>query len=215
MKILNEVFDKIYCVTVHHFFDRHELVKLQLRGVDFQWVFSPPAKLLSPSPHVTLTEQSLIIGHMACLWDAKLKEYDKILIWEDDNKLVVTENEMRKFFDALPEVWDCLYLANAKWNDGIHPVRTTPVSPLINKVFWATGSGLNAVRRHSYDQLLSKMAEFKTPVDYSYYDIFAAGKSYSPAKKYFSDPISMPNEHYLDQVKNLAGYIPSRINHRN
>jgi len=211
--ILNRFFDKIYCVTVHNFYDRHELVKKQLMGIDFDWIFSPPPQYLMPSDKITPSEMSLIIGHINCIWNAKINGYKKIAIWEDDGVLVANENEIQLFFDNIPNNWDCLAMANATWANDVYGFRKEPVSEYVNRVRWGNGSGFNAIREHIYDDFITIATQFIEPIDFSYYKIFGRENTYSPSKKYFSDPISMPNEHVLDRVPNHERFLSSRIIH--
>lgn len=214
--MLNEYFDQIYCVTVHDFYDRHELVKTQLNGVKFKWVFAPPAKYLTPTPPLTTTETSLVLGHLNCVWDAKINGYKRIAIWEDDGVLIASQQDMGRFFAYLPTDWEGLYMANASWNEGVWHVYTTPLSEWVDRVTWGTGSGFNALQSHVYDIFIEEAMRFAEPVDYTYYKIFSRGNSYSPAKGFFSDPISVPNENALDKIKipiDLSRYLPSRIRH--
>ena len=213
MNILNEFFDRIYCVTVHDFVDRHELVKTQLKGIHFEWIFSPPAQYIMPGANLSSTEISLIIGHLTCIWNARANGYHKIAIWEDDGVIVSSEKDMKVFFDNLPPNWDCLYMGNASWNEGIEPVRTSPVSEYVNRVAWGTGSGFNAIQQHAYDTLIKTAMAWAEPIDFNYYTVFGRGNSYAPSKGYFSDPISMPNEHCLHRVTSTERFIPSRIVH--
>ena len=150
---------------------------------------------------------------MQCLWNAKLHGYQKIAIWEDDGTLIATETDIKRFFDELPSDWDCLYMANASWNDGIWKVHTTPYSEYVSKVSWATGSGFNAVQKHVYDDLLHLFSLMDTSADFNYYKVFGRGNSYCPSKGFFSDPISAPNEKMLEKVLSPKQYSPSKIIH--
>lgn len=218
MHILNKYFDKIYCVTVHNFYDRHTLVKNQLSGISFEWMLSPPAQNLCSSLPLSLSETSLILGHVSCIWNAKLNGYKKIAIWEDDGTLIATEEEMKGFFEELPINWDFLYMANASWNNGIWDNWdnwSSPYSENVRKLKWGTGSGFNAIQHHVYDEFIKQAMRLKDPIDFSYYNMFNRGNSYRPSKKFFSDPISMPNEHCLSRVSDKTRFIPSYITHRN
>lgn len=211
--VLNNFFDKVYCVTVYDYFERHELVKQQLKNIDFQWSVSPPSQYLISNSHLNVSEISLLIGHVNCLVDAKLKGYDKIAIWEDDGMLTATDDQMALFFDDLTEMWDCLYMANAKWNDGLFSVKTEPYKEYSNRVFWGTGSGFNAIQSHVYDDMINFIMEMKRPLDRNYYKMFERGNSYSPNNMFFCNPISMPNERYLSKIPTLDGFISSKITH--
>ena len=99
--ILNQYFERIYCITVHTFTDRHEQVREQLKGIDFEWIFSPLPEWLSVSPDLSPSEKSLTIGMFNAIQNAKFHKFNRILIWEDDGVLVATEEEIKKFLDGI------------------------------------------------------------------------------------------------------------------
>lgn len=217
MNILNKFFDRIYCITVYDFYDRHEHVKKQLQEVEFDWIFSPPSQFISP-PHPPLgpTEISLMLGHMTCVWDAKMKGYEKIAIWEDDGMLIASEDEMQLFFDNVPLDWECLYMGNASWNDEFSHLNRRPISEYVDLILWGTGSSFNAIRSSMYDLFIEEMMKFTDPVDFTFYKLFERLRSYSPVKGFFSDPISYPNEHALEKITrslDVTKYFPAKIIH--
>jgi len=212
--VLNEYFDKIYCVTVADFHDRHQLVREQLRGIDFEWVFSPPARYVTPLNKLSPSEVSLVLGTVSCIDNAKINGYERIAIWEDDGVIAATEEQMRSFFKELPEGWDCLYMGNASWTSVMKWLRTTPLSPHVNRVEWGTGSSFNAIQARAFDWVKDISLRFDCPLDFSYYQVFAKGNSYAPAKGFFSDPVSSIDPRpYNPKPPEGKVFLPSRIVH--
>jgi len=211
--ILNYYFDHIYCVTVYNFYDRHELAKKQLCGIEFEWILSPPANTLIPTEKLTQSELSVMLGHLSCIWNARLHGYKKVVIWEDDGIFTASEDEMEQFLNAVPQGWDCLYMGDASWDNSIWKMTINPVSEYVNKILWGNGCCFNAIQSHVYDELINQAITFSGPIDYKYNTIFSRGNSYCPSKKYFSDPISMPPEKIAHLVINKERLIPSHISH--
>lgn len=209
--ILNEYFDHVYCVTGHDFYDRHELAKRQLDGVEFEWIVSPPSRYIQATDTLTSTEISVLIGHLSCVWNAKLHGYTRIVIWEDDGEFTATQDEIRTFLYAVPQEWDCLYMANASWN--IWPINIVPHSDGVNRIIWGNGCSFNGIQSHVYDEMIKQTMMLKEPVDFNYNRIYNRGNSYSPSKKFFCDPVSEPTESARGKALKQEKHIPSRITH--
>ncbi len=211
--ILNSYFDCVYCTTVYSFHERHELVKKQLANIDFRWILSPPPQIIQFNENLTSSEISTLIGEMTCIWDAKLNGFRRIAIWQDDGILDATEDEMKQFFDAVPENWDCLYMGNADWTDNIWPPVLVSYSSGINKVICGNGNAFTGIQSHVYDELIETNLKLDRAVDLKYHQVFNRGNSYGPSKRYFSHTISMPGPKIRHLVPNLEKYIPSHISH--
>jgi hypothetical protein len=211
--VLNEYFDRIYCVTVHSFHDRHELSKKQLGGIDFEWIVSPPPEVFHPKPPISLSEISCIMGQMLCLWNAKLHGYKRVAIWADDGVMTATEEEIRTFLYSVPQNWDCLYMGNADWTDTFWKPILVPHTEGINKVLNANGNAFMGVQSHVFDALIRMGMQMDRAVDFKYANILGRGNSYGPSKRYFCETISIPHEKVRHLVPNLDKYIPSHISH--
>lgn len=213
--ILNQYFDKIYCLTGHDFYDRHEHAKKHLNGIDFQWVVSFPSVRIAPSPPITETEISTLYGHLFCIWNAKLHGYKKIAIFEDDVVFNVTEEEMKPFFAEVPDNWDFLHMSNPSHAVGIWDWQewATPYSEHANKIIWGNGSSFIGIQSHMFDKVIEWSEKCSEPVDFGYFRLFKKGQNtYSPSPKFFCDTISTPHESIRDRFP-TEGFLPSRIKH--
>lgn len=213
--VLNQYFDRIYCITVHTFAERHKQVETQLRGIDFQWVFSPLTEWLVPSPQITLSEKSITIGDIAAIQDAKLHRFKRIAIWEDDGILTGGEQEMQTFFDELPANWDCLYMGNSMWSDKIWPIVREPVSENVYRITRGNGSPFTGIQAHVYGRLLNALYRFDQPADFKFNTLFCNRKNTFAPKNFFCFPNSMPDGRYRNRFtdEEWASHIPSYIIH--
>lgn len=213
--ILNQYFDKIYCITVHNFTDRHEFITTNWKGIDFEWMLSLPPQFLHPIGDRNQEETSIILGHMACIWNAKIRGFKKIAVIEDDTKIIVTEEEMKKFFNEIPDNWDFLYMSNPSWTAGIWDswdTWTSPYSEYARKIRWGNSCSFNGIQSHMFEPLTNLLTEGKEPVDFSYFKLFGQGNNSFCPVNFFGDTFSTPHE----SVKNkfdLTKFIPSRISH--
>lgn len=214
MHILNQFFDRIYVITVHTFTERHEQTKKQLDGIDFEWILSPPSQSLAPRQKITTSEASAILGQASAICNARLHNYKRVAIWEDDGVLNATEDEMKQFFDAIPEKWDFLYMGNSDWADGIWKAKIRPYSAHVNQVLWGNGASFMGVNSHIYSEIIAALLRFGQAADFKYNNIATRGNTYGP-KKYFSVSNSVPHEkvrrHFTPEQ--LETYIPSYIVH--
>lgn len=214
MHILNQFFDRIYCVTVHSFTERHEQVRQQLKGIEFEWVLSPPSQSLALRQKITVSEASCVLGHAAAICNARLHNYNRVAIWEDDGILNATEDEIRQFFNEIPENWDFLYMGNSDWADSMWKARIHPYSDHVNRVLWGNGASFMGVNSHIYSELITALLRFGQAADFKYNNIATRGNTYGP-KKYFSVTNSIPHEkvRYLFSPEQLTSFGPSYISH--
>lgn len=213
--ILNQYFDKIYCITVHDFYDRHDFIRKHWVGIELEWMLSPPAQYLVPVGGRNQPETSIILGHASCVWNARMRGFKRIAVIEDDTKLIATEEEMKRFFDEVPEGWDFLYMSNPSWTAGIWDfwdTWTKSYSEHAKKITWGNSSSFNGIQSHMFDKLTELIVKGNEPVDFNYFHLFKAGdNSYCPAKGFFGDTFSEPHESVRGKLK--GDFIPSRLAH--
>ena len=139
-KYLNRFFDHIYLITLKRSTDRHKLIHEYLDGLDYEifWgvdgenldlnylqstnQYSEDLAKKKSSSNIPLTngEIGCALSHRNIYKDMLSKNYDKVLILEDD--LVAKENAastISKAFEELPDDWELLYLGYLEDADGI------------------------------------------------------------------------------------------------
>ena len=212
--VLNQYFDRIYCITVHTFTNRHQQVREQLKGIDFEWAFSPLPEWLSPSPAITPTEKSLTIGIFNAIQNAKFHKFNRILIWEDDGILSATEEEIGNFLGDIPKNWDALYMGGPPWAEKLWPFAHEEYSQHAYRVLHGNGNACLGIQSHVYVRLLNGLSKFNAPADFRLNTLFKRRNSYAP-KKFFSSPNSKPDIRYFNRftAEELAACGPSYIVH--
>ena len=135
---LNQYFDNIYVLTIPAVTDRHELIRKNLKGLDFNFYFGLDKNQVTREElirqqwycqdlysrhykHPSEMSQGMLccsIGHMMIYQDMLDKGYDRVLIFEDD---IVPDSRALETvagtFKELPEDWDLFYLGYSK-NEG-------------------------------------------------------------------------------------------------
>jgi glycosyl transferase, family 25 len=132
---LNQFFDHIYVITLQRAVERHENIRKNLDGLDYEFFYGADKKDFSVE---TLEQEGIYDkqkaielhrynkamngGQIGCAWSHKLvhqdmldKGYEKVLILEDD--VSVNPKGLQLFHDIireLPPNWELLYLDHAK-----------------------------------------------------------------------------------------------------
>lgn len=133
--ILNQYFDKIYVVTIPRATDRHELVRKQLNGVNFEFFYGADKQQFTLdeaiskgvySPERTRKENRyfpvLKHGEVACSWShVKLYQqiissgFQRVLIFEDDVVVIQQQiDKLESIINELPSDWELLYFGYNK-----------------------------------------------------------------------------------------------------
>lgn len=217
--ILNQYFDRIFVITCADFHDRHEHIRQQLKGIEFEWHISPPADKVIKFPKRTATETSLILGSYALFVKAKLHGYKKIVLMEDDIVLNASEDQMRPFLEEVTENWGYLYMGNPVWAMNVPEWSlwdkwTTRYSEHVNRIAWGNGGTFLGFQSHVYDETMETIMTGEEPNDFAYYRLFQKYKNaYCPSKGWFADTISEPHESVREKSANWGKFLPSRNNH--
>lgn len=217
--ILNRYFDKIFVTTCASFHDRHEHMREQLKGIDFEWNISPPSDRVSPFPKRTATETSLILGVCGTLKKAQLHGYKRIAFFEDDIVMKASEEEMESFFNELPENWEYLNMGNPAWalevpEWSLWDKWKKPYSKHVNKIVWGNSASFVGIQSHVYTETMERLMTGENPLDFELYYLFQKNKNaYCPSKGWFVDTISEPHESVRERLAKWGKFLPSRNNH--
>lgn len=128
---INAYFDHIYVLTIQRAFDRHQLIRKQLIGLNYSFFFGTDKQLTDAenliskkiydpvlaryfnryNKEMKIGEIACSLGHKAIYEDILQNQYKKVLILEDD--VVVNHSGLITFQyieKELPLDWDLLYL---------------------------------------------------------------------------------------------------------
>lgn len=187
--MFNLFFNKIYVITCKDFHERHDYIKKHFKknNIQFDFIISTDKNLFDQK-NITNSEKSLALSHLNCVVNAKLNNYQKILICEDDVNFIENINiEFEKFLKNLPQDWDFLQLGNAFWAS--HWLRRKYIKENLYQFEWGSGSHCIAIKNTIFDAMIKKFEILNNPADFMYYSLFSENKCYCP-ENFLADQLS-------------------------
>jgi len=178
---INNYFDKIYCVNLDRRKDKWDIANKKFNNLNIIVNrFSAydgnllDENLIKKYKNINKYEIGCMLSHYDIIKDAKLNNYKKILILEDD--VLFVENFHKNFstiISKLPENYKMLYLGATQHNwDKIE---------YINNFYYANntdGAFAYVLKSEIYDDILKTTEIDNKPIDYKLWDI---------QKKYYKD----------------------------
>lgn len=219
--ILNECFDKVFCITCSEDLNRQKkcIDQFDRHGIDFEFIISvDPIFLKKVTPQtgnvISPEELSLTISHMICMQKSKLYKFEKIVVFEDD--FLFNENweeRFRLFFRELPLDWDLLYLGQPEWTINIYDRVVEKISDNVTICKYGCASHFMAFKNTIFEDCINLMLGMTDSVDIYYHKIMTEKKCYSFTGKSFADALSMPHEKYHKIIPNFDQnrYIYSKL----
>lgn len=167
---INKYFDKIYCLNLDRRGDRWENVKLyfEKNQIEVQRFSAVDGGIHSKKDNIqNLSDRGIIENlnalaclksHLSIIKDAKLKEYEKILIFEDD--VILCDDFLKKIKLVEKLDWKLLYLGASQfdWTD----IQTNDFFYNCKKTL---GTFAYAINSSIYDELISLFEQDSKSVD--------------------------------------------------
>jgi len=175
MNVLNQFFDKIYCINLDHRTDRWENCENQFLTKNIKNVERvTPVNVQNDKPIGVnrLGEWSLIKTHIKIIEEAKKIKYKKILILEDDFEICdLHPNYTKKSFEErfldglthLPPDWDMLFLGNSTITQ-----NHTHIDGEIHKLGFCHCAHSVGINHTIFDTILNILQTADEPVDIMY-----------------------------------------------
>ncbi len=166
-----DYFDNVYCVNLEHRTDRKmnilsECDKYNLGEVQFFKAIN--GNLLNVNYPILKGNVGLIMSNIEIIKDAKEKNYEKILILEDDCYFTDEIKNINEYIEKLPEDWDMFYLGG---NHNIGWLGTQPpkiINDKIVKLHYTFTTHFVAIKNNMFDILINELQTFKSPIDVLY-----------------------------------------------
>jgi len=169
-----DFFDKVYCINLKHREDRKinilsQCTKYKLGKIDFFNAIN--GKEYSNKYNLLSGAIGLIMSNIEILKESKKKNYEKILILEDDCYFTDEILNIESYLENLPNDWDMFYLG------GNHQSGTQGVKPplVVNDKIIKLNNTLTthfvAIKNKMFDVILDKIAPFENPIDVVYTQI--------------------------------------------
>jgi len=184
MHVLNQFFDKIYCINLDHRTDRWEecIEMFNHYGLDVERV-SPFPPDEEPICCITKADLSLIKTAKKIIEVSKQNNYKNVLILEDDVEFCdylkdyTGESIEKRFNDNinfLPEDWDVLYLGS-----GIDTGNKSLISGEMYKVGFAHTTHAVGISSKFFDVIISYFENPQEAIDIIYSRLMGEYKMYS------------------------------------
>ena len=192
MHILNKLFSKIFLVTTNPPNSRYESFAKYYNSVGLNYDLRVSTdssyfrKIYDGSFEINEQEQSLESAYTSIFYESYYKNFESIVILEDDNRFVDNfEEQFLEFYNNVPTDWDFLNLSN--YQLGYHKNKenyiVTSVNEYVNKIKIKHSSNCTIFRYPTtYKMIADKIVGCKYPVDlvmtdFSYNNLL---NSYSP-----------------------------------
>ena len=169
----NSLFEKTYVINMENRPDRMERSSVRLKdlGIEFERFSAVDGKNEERHPNLMPGEVGCYKSHFNILSDAKLNNYESILVLEDD--VVFVDDFMDKFFEGwinLPDDWDMVYLGCN------HKKPFTRINRHIVKCNFAYTTSAMIIRKKAYDKMLEATTHMHRQIDVVFAEMQAAGQ---------------------------------------
>jgi hypothetical protein len=184
MYVLNEFFDKIYCINLDSRIDKWEECK---KIFEHHNIVVERVSPITPNEQIEgllSTEYSLILTTIHILKISKENGYKKILIFEDDVEFCdlvegysgpSLEDRFKNSIGYLPEDWNLFYLGC-----GIYTGQKSHIGGELFNVGFGHTTHSYGINHTFFDTCLQQLHEMKEPLDNIYVNIMREfGKTYS------------------------------------
>jgi len=205
--MINSFFDKIYCINLEKRKDRlekcnQEFIKHRLNVDIFKAIDgnSYDTSNMFVNPTIEKGNVGCVLSHLKIIQDAQHKNYDKILILEDD---IIFDNELNKKFEQyikeLPHDWDMLYFGG---NHNFHTGhKLDMISEHIGKCKLTYTTHSYAIRNTFFQKVINKFQNITHPVDVLYTQLQSENNIYT-----FYPGISSQRSGYSDILNQDIDY---------
>ena len=171
--MLNEYFDKIYCINLDRRFDRWKRFvkqsnKFHLTGVER--ISAIDGNNLNPLDYnspLSKGELGLLLTVTNIFENAKKENLEKILILEDDCLFENRILNIQKYFENLPDDWDMIYFGGNHNLHGNYP-QPIPVNDYVKKVLYTYSSHMIGFHSKIFDKIISLSKTNQFPIDIVY-----------------------------------------------
>jgi glycosyl transferase, family 25 len=200
---LDKYFDKIYCINLDRRKDRWEETENELKkwGLLDQVERYPAvdgASLDNPYS-INNGELGILTTHINLISDAKEKNYENVLILEDDIEFTKNIINVDKYMELVPTDWDMIYFGG---NHNKHMGKTIDmINDKIIKLNETYGIHCVAINNSMYDVILETIPKIMKPIDVYYSDLQKSYECYG-----FNPSIALQRVGYSDIQNKVMDY---------
>jgi len=200
---LDKYFDKIYCINLDRRKDRWEETENELKkwGLLDQVERYPAVDGVSlDNPYsINNGELGILTTHINLISDAKEKNYENVLILEDDIEFTKNIINVDKYMELVPTDWDMIYFGG---NHNKHMgKRVDMINDKIIKLNETYGIHCVAINNSMYDVILKTIPKIMKPIDVYYSDLQKSYECYG-----FNPSIALQRVGYSDIQNKVMDY---------
>jgi len=200
---LDKYFDKIYCINLDRRKDRWEETENELKkwGLLDQVERYPAVDGVSlDNPYsINNGELGILTTHINLISDAKEKNYENVLILEDDIEFTKNIINVDKYMELVPTDWDMIYFGG---NHNKHMGKTIDmINDKIIKLNETYGIHCVAINNSMYDVILKTIPKIMKPIDVYYSDLQKSYECYG-----FNPSIALQRVGYSDIQNKVMDY---------
>jgi len=171
--MLNKYFDKIYCINLDRRKDRwdetvNELNKWGLLNQVERYSAIDGSDIIGEYP-ISLGNVGLIETNIKIINDAKEKNYDNILILEDDVEFTKNIDLFADYYNQLPKDYDMVWLGG---NHNLHMGKlVNKINDKIIKLHSTYATHAVIINKSMFDVIPKLISKKKKPIDVYYCDL--------------------------------------------
>jgi len=196
----NNFFDNIYCINLERRTDRWSKFEEETKknnilnvrkfvGVDGKEIQNP-SKLLDGELGVLLT-------HLKLIQECKNKNFDSVLILEDDVYFSTEVNKLENYMNQIPNDWDFIYFGG----NHIYGPPPIKISENILKLNFTVSLHCVAIKNTMFDLILEILPKMRKQVDGCYADFHKSFNAYG-----ITPNIAFQKEDYSDIQNRIVNY---------
>jgi GR25 family glycosyltransferase involved in LPS biosynthesis len=172
MKLFDR-FDKVYCINLDRRPDRMVHFEDQVKKYDlgeFERFSAYDGKKLNIKNHssnIKLGELGLVLSNLEILNICKNKNYNNVLIIEDDCLFTDEVLKIEEYFELLPSDWDMLYMGG---NHNTHVGSNPPIkiNEKVSKLTNTYSTHFVGINGKIFDELIFSLSLKNQPLDVTY-----------------------------------------------
>jgi glycosyl transferase family 25 len=196
----NKYFNNIYCINLDKRTDRWEKFLAEIKQINLENVnrFSAiDGNNIINGTNLLNGELGVLLSHYELIKLAKEKNFDNILILEDDVVFTHTASKLDEYMEKIPQNWDFIYFGG----NHIYGREPQKINDKVIKLNHTVALQCIAIKNTMYDVILEVLGKKKKQVDAYYADL------QKPFNAYGVKPnIAIQREDYSDIQNKIVNY---------
>jgi GR25 family glycosyltransferase involved in LPS biosynthesis len=173
----NRYFENIFCINLEKRKDRwdsftKEMKKnsitgvVKYKGIDGGEIYNPTRMLNG--------ELGILLTHLSLIKECKNRNYENVLIFEDDLVLHENYNNLDDYMSQVPNDWDFIYFGG----NHVYGDKPEKINDNTLKLNYTVSLHCVAIKNTMFDIIIDKLNKFEKQVDACYADLHKSVNCY-------------------------------------